>query len=66
MMMKPVRSAASGSGIGANRRLERMRKEREALKEENATSNSTEGGGVRDSVVAGCNHGDSEMKRKGI
>ena len=66
MMMKLVRSAAGGRGIVANRRLERMRKEREALKEENATSNSTEGGGVQDSVVAGCNHGDSEMKRKGI
>ena len=66
MMMKLVRNAASGGGIGANKRPERMRKEREALKEENATSNSTEGGGVQDLVVDGCNHGDSEMKRKGI
>nr|POF00710.1 hypothetical protein CFP56_41883 [Quercus suber] len=66
MMVMLVRSAANGGGISANRRLERTRKEREALKEENATSNSTEGGGVPDSVVAGCNHGDLDSKRKGI
>ena len=66
MMVMLIRSAASGSGIGADRRLERARKERKALKEENATSNSTEGGGMWDSVVAGCNHGDSKTKRKGI
>ena len=66
MMMKPVRSAAGGGGIGANRRLERMRKKREALKEEKATSNSIEGGGVQDSMVAACNHGDLKTKRKGI
>ena len=33
---------------------------------ENATPNSTEGGGVRDLVVACCNHGDSVTKRKEI
>ena len=63
-----MRSAASNGGVGATRsstRFERER-EREALKEENATPNSTEGGGVRDSVVAGYNHGDSATKRKGI
>ena len=41
-------------------------REREALKVENATPNSTEGGGVRDLVVACCNHGDSVTKRKEI
>ena len=41
-------------------------REREALKKENATPNSTEGGGVRDLVDAGCNHGDLATKRKGI
>ena len=66
MMVMPVTSVASGGGIGADKRLERTRKEREALKEENATSNSIEGGGVQDSVVAGCNHGDLKTKRKGI
>jgi len=40
--------------------------EREALKEENATPNSTKCGGVWDLVVAGCNHGDLATKRKGI
>ena len=33
---------------------------------ENATPNSTEGGGVRDLVVACGNHGDSVTKRKEI
>ena len=50
----------------AEARLGLREREREALKEENATPNSTEGGGVRDSVVAGYNHGDSASKRKGI
>ena len=36
-----VRSADNDSGVGANRRLERMRKEREALREEKAKPNST-------------------------
>ena len=35
-----------------------------SLKKENTRPNSTEGGGVVDSVVAGCNHGDSATKRK--
>ena len=38
-----------------------------SLKKENTRPNSTEGGGgVVDSVVAGCNHGDSATKRKGF
>ena len=38
-----------------------------SLKKENTRPNSTEGGGgVVDSVVAGCNHGDSATKRKRI
>ena len=37
-----------------------------SLKKENTKPNSTEGGGVVDSVVAGCNHGDSATKRKRI
>ena len=41
-------------------------REREALKVENTTPNSAKGGGVRDLVVACCNHGDSVTKRKGI
>ena len=41
-------------------------REREALKEENATPNSTEGGGVWDLVVVGYNRGDLATKRKGI
>ena len=43
-----------------------MVQEREAIKEENATPNSTKCGGVWDLVVAGCNHGDLATKRKGI
>ena len=50
----------------AEARLGLREREREALKEENARPNSTEGGGVRDSVVAGYNHGDLATKRKGI
>ena len=37
-----------------------------SLKKENTRPNSTEGGGVVDLVVAGCNHGDSATKRKRI
>ena len=62
----PVRSAGSSGGVDANTRLERTRKEREVLREENARPNSTKGGGVLDTVVAGCNHGKSAMKRKMI
>jgi len=67
-MSATVRSAANGSGVvGANRRLERTRKKREARREEKARPNSTEDGGVLDPVVAAaCNHGDSAMKRKRI
>ena len=62
----PVRSAASHGGVGASRSLTWREREREALKKENATPNSTKGGGVRDLVVAGCNHGDLATNRKGI
>ena len=50
----PVRTATSSGGVGASRSLTDLL--REALKEENATPNTPEGGGMRDSVVAGCNH----------
>ena len=59
-------SANSGGVVGANKRHERTRKKREAGREEKARPNSTEDGGVLDSVVAGCNHGDSATKRKRI
>ena len=66
-MSATVRSAANGGGVvGANRRLERTRKKREAGREEKARPKSTEDGGVLDSVVAECNHGDSTAKRKRI
>ena len=63
VVVMPMRSAASNGGVGASKSSTRLLRERER---ENATPNSTEGGGVRDLVVAGYNHGDSATKRKGI
>ena len=66
MVVMSMRGATSDGSVDTNRRLERTRKEREVLREENARPNSTKGGGVLDTVVAGCNHGKSAMKRKMI
>ena len=66
-MSATVRSAANGGGVVVQTEdFERTRKKREAGREEKAKPNSTEDGGVLDSVVAECNHGDSTAKRKRI